>query len=98
MITRFDSREKFINHLCDGLNLFTGAGFSVMAKDINNNDFPIGSSLLEELKKEFPRISKFPDLAKASTILESTFKEEFYDFLIKLFNNSILQKNNKYIF
>lgn len=86
MITRFDSKEKFINQLCDGLNLFTGAGFSVMAKDINNNDFPIGDSLLKELKKEFPRISKFPDLAKASTILESTFKEEFYDFLIKRFS------------
>lgn len=85
MIARFDSKEKFINQLSEGLNLFTGAGFSVMAKDKDNNDFPIGSHLLEELKAKFDRIRKFPDLAKASTILESTYREEFYDFLIERF-------------
>ncbi len=86
MISRFDSKEKFINQLRKGLNLFTGAGFSVLAKDKNNNTLPIGSGLLEELKINFSRIKKFPDLAKASTILESTSKEEFHEFLIKRFS------------
>ena len=38
--------------------------------------------------------SKFPDLSKASTILESTCKEEFYEFLSKRF--SIGEYNSKY--
>ena len=94
MITRFDSKEKFINQLNDKLTLFTGAGFSVMAKDEDDEDLPIGSKLLEELKERFTQISKFPDLSKASTILESTCREEFYEFLIKRF--SVANYSNLY--
>lgn len=86
MIKRFDSKEKFINQLSQGMSLFTGAGFSVLAKDKDDNKLPVGSQLLDELKAKFPRITKFPDLAKASTILESTTREEFYEYLIERFS------------
>lgn len=86
MIKHFDSKQRFINQLAEGMNLFTGSGFSVLAKDKDNNNFPTGLKLLDELKTKFPRIGKYPDLAKASTILESTFKEEFYEFLIERFS------------
>lgn len=85
MITRFDSEDRFLNRLTSGLNIFTGAGFSVEAQNIEGKNFPIGQGLLEELKEKFPQIKKFPELSKASTVLEATCKEEFYDFLSKRF-------------
>ena len=83
MIKRFDSKERFFLQLQEGMGLFTGAGFSVLASDEDSYPFPIGSRLLDELKEKFPTIDCFPDLAKASTILEATYREEFYEFLIK---------------
>lgn len=85
MITRFDSEERFVKRLASGFNIFTGAGFSVEAQNIEGKDFPIGQGLLEEIKEKFSQIKKFPDLSKASTVLEATCKEEFYDFLSKRF-------------
>lgn len=80
MITRFDSEERFVSRLASGFNLFIGAGFSVEAQNIEGKDFPIGQGLLEEIKEKFHQIKKFPELSKASTVLEATCKEEFYDF------------------
>ena len=86
MIQRFDSKERFVIQLKEGIGLFTGAGFSVEAVDTNNEKLPIGLALLNELKAKFPQISTFPDLAGASTFLEKTCKEEFYAYLTARFN------------
>lgn len=85
MIARFDSEERFVSRLVSGFNIFTGSGFSVEAQSIEGKGFPIGQGLLEEIKEAFPQIKKFPELSKASTVLEATCKEEFYDFLSKRF-------------
>lgn len=85
MIERFDSEERFMKRLTSGLNIFTGAGFSVEAQNADGEKFPIGQGLLDELKEMFPQIQTFPELSKASTVLEATCKEEFYDFLSKRF-------------
>lgn len=85
MIKRFDSEERFKKRLASGLNIFTGAGFSVEAKNTEGKNFPIGQGLLNELKEIFPQIQSFPDLSKASTVLEATCKEEFYKFLTERF-------------
>lgn len=85
MITRFDSKDRFFNRLTNGFNIFTGAGFSVEAQNTEGENFPIGQELLEELKEKFSQINKFPELSKASTVLEATCKEEFYAFLSKRF-------------
>ena len=88
MIERFDFKERFIAQMRDGIGLFAGAGFSVLASDKDGNPLPIGSDLLDELKKEFPQIQNFPDLSKASTILEATYREEFYKYLTERFHVS----------
>lgn len=82
---RFDSIDSFSESIKNGINLFLGSGFSVEAFDEEDKRLPIGNGLLNELKDEFPAIKSFSSLSMASTILESTTKEEFYRYLSKRF-------------
>lgn len=62
-----------------GINIFAGAGFSVLASDVKSKTLPIGSKLASELQTFFhlPKL----DLVKLATILESTKRDEFYTYL-----------------
>lgn len=73
--------ELFRNALQQGINLFCGAGFSVEASDAAGVKLPVGAGLLQELKREFPEISEYGNLPRASTKLMKTDKQGFYTFL-----------------
>ncbi|KJS11160.1 MAG: hypothetical protein VR67_15595 [Peptococcaceae bacterium BRH_c8a] len=78
----------------EGISLFLGSGFSVLASNSEGKKLPVGSALLKELKIKFPKINKFPDLAKASTVLEANAKQEFYNFLVNRF--TVKEYHNSY--
>lgn len=65
-----------------GVNLFLGAGFSVLAQDKNNLPLPLGNKLKEELIAAFNRDSlstlSLPQLAQ---ILFAEQREDFYNYL-----------------
>jgi len=69
--------------LKDGINIFAGAGFSILAKDKNGLFLPTGNKLAKELQIEFGL--SISDLVKQSTILEKTRKDDFYRFLLQRF-------------
>lgn len=68
--------QQFLN---SGINIFAGAGFSILAKDRHKKFLPTASDLVKELQEKFNCTTS--DLVRLSTILEKTKKDEFYRFL-----------------
>lgn len=66
-----------------GINLFIGAGFSILAKDGQNRTMPVGNQLAKELSLEFSTPEM--ELPMMSTILESNKKQQFHKFLTDRF-------------
>ena len=83
---RFDAKSLFVNSLTDGLTIFCGAGFSVLAKDENENNLPVGDQLLTELKDQFSSISSYSSLPKACTKIIRSDKAAFYSYLKSRFS------------
>ena len=79
-----EQKNTLINALRTGINLFVGAGFSVLAKDGQNRTMPVGNQLAEELSTEL-NIQKM-ELPIMSTILESSKRQQFRKFLTDRFN------------
>lgn len=84
-IKRFDSVNQFDAALKSGITLFCGAGFSVMAKDVDGEFLPIGKNLLLELKQRYDYISTYSNLPRACTKIINSDKNSFYDFLEQRF-------------
>ena len=107
---RFDNRNMFEHEITKGINLFLGAGFSVLAKNGAGEFLPIGNKLSEKVfdDKDLNIDKKFRslELSKLSTIIESTNKDSFQKFLRKEFTVSsfddlyfsILKLNSKSIY
>lgn len=86
MDIEIEERNTFERALKSGINLFLGSGFSVLAKDKKDQFLPCGGDLLNEIKREFPKVVGFTDLSKASTVLEKSMeKESFRRFLTNRF-------------
>lgn len=65
-----------------GVNLFIGAGFSILAHDENYNSLPLGSELTVELSKRFlNKESTKLNLSQISTKIKSEHRDDFYDYL-----------------
>lgn len=79
-----NNENTFKHALQEGINLFIGAGFSILAKDESGKNLPLGRELCKELCVEFhkPEVYTLPQL---STILEASNKEPFYTFLERRF-------------
>ena len=78
--------NTFRKYLTNGINLFVGAGFSVLAKNKDDNFVPLGNSLKEMLAQRFGKESLVGlDLAKLSTVIESENKAAFREFLDQQF-------------
>lgn len=77
---KINNENTFKHALLGGINLFVGAGFSILAKDASGKNLPTGKDLCAELSKKFdkPEVYTLPQL---STILEVSKKDEFLDFL-----------------
>jgi hypothetical protein len=81
----FEGQNLFEESLRSGINLFLGAGFSILAKDQQGNFLPLGSTLCDELKIQFKIAGDF-NLIQVASILEKTKRAEFYSFLNRRFS------------
>lgn len=81
---KINNEYSFKAALSKGINLFLGAGFSVLAKDKHGQRLPLGGELLKELTNIFKKSDRL-SLAQVSSILENTKKDEFYDYLVERF-------------
>lgn len=81
---KIDNEHSLIQAFKTGVNVFVGAGFSILAKDKYNQNLPLASNLLIELQRKFNKPLKL-SLPQLSTILESTQKTEFYQYLVDRF-------------
>lgn len=70
----------------NGINLFVGAGFSVLAKDKDNVGLPTGNKLLKELQAKFNKPTSKLSLPQLSSILEASDRVEFYKYLTDRFS------------
>lgn len=84
MIKRIDYKESLVHAMKTGINLFTGAGFSIRAYDRNGQCMPDGRTLLSELQKQLgPGIN---DLPKYCSVMERKHKSKLYDYLTNRFS------------
>lgn len=67
-----------------GINLFVGAGFSILAHDKCGRKIPLGNALRDELASKFGKSNAF-SLAQISTILEASCKDDFQKYLTERF-------------
>jgi hypothetical protein len=73
--------QNLLEHsLRNGVNLFLGSGFSILAKDKANKTLPTGAKLCDELKIYFNKPGNF-SLSQLASIMEANRKEEFYSYL-----------------
>ena len=83
---QIENEHTFSKVVTTGINLFLGAGFSVLAKNTGGHQIPVGSALQGLLTQEFdlPEDPDF-DLPKISSVLESTRATEFREYLKGVF-------------
>lgn len=67
-----------------GINLFVGAGFSLLAKDKAGKKLPTGTDLAKELATTFGKSTAF-SLPQLCTILNKTNEEQLNDYLTQRF-------------
>ncbi len=77
-----ENRNSFEQTICDSVNLFLGAGFSVLAKNAADQSLPVGSKLRDELVSTFS-LERYEslDLPRLCTILARTRAHELDSFL-----------------
>lgn len=79
---RFDNKSTFEKALADNINLFLGAGFSILASNKEGRSLPLGNQLKEELIEYFEEESSDKlSLSQLATILQAKNKDEFRTFL-----------------
>jgi hypothetical protein len=73
--------------ISQGINLFAGAGFSILAKDQHGQNLPVGTSLRDELMQHFKMGSANRlDLSQVCAILEATQLDGFQSYLKERFS------------
>lgn len=80
-----DFEHSLKNAFQSGINLFVGAGFSILAKDPEGRFMPLGKDLAKELAAVFGKSDLF-SLPQLSSILEASNKAGFYQYLEKRFD------------
>lgn len=73
---KIESKSTFERCLREGINIFTGAGFSLLAKDKQGRTLPIGDEFRKELLVEFPKAPKTLQLPQLCTFLSRSSKDE----------------------
>src|SRR5690554_6119694 len=71
-----ESKSTFERSLVEGINLFTGAGFSVLSADLQGRSLPVGDDLKKEILKEFPGAPKTLQLPQLCTLISRTKRDE----------------------
>ncbi|NTV67695.1 MAG: hypothetical protein HGB06_08480 [Chlorobaculum sp.] len=94
---RIELENLFLNSLKEGVNVFTGAGFSVDSKNKFGESLMLGDALANALATKF-KIRK-TELPRMASIIENQSKEELYSYLTERytvieFNDNYLELNN----
>lgn len=71
-----ESKSTFERCLREGINIFTGAGFSLLAKDKQGFPLPVGDELRNELQEKFPTAPKMLQLPQLCTFLSRSRKDD----------------------
>ncbi len=86
MTIQIEHENTFRKIFTEGMNLFLGAGFSVLAKDFESRPIPIGRELAHELKSQFNLEGLDAlSLPQICTILEAENKQKFHEYLKRRF-------------
>lgn len=101
-----ESQSTFERCLREGINIFTGAGFSLLSKDKTGRTLPIGDELRKELLAEFPNAPKALQLPQLCTFLLRSKKEELEKYIRSRFDigehsekyRNLEYVNSKFIF
>jgi hypothetical protein len=86
-MVNIQNENTFKKACTEGINLFLGSGFSLLAKDVGGRALPTGAGLLSELTSEFKLDSLSSlTLAQVCTVLEAESKDALYAFLKRRFS------------
>lgn len=76
-----ESQSTLDRSLREGINIFTGAGFSLLAKDKKGRPLPVGDELRQEILVEFPSAPKALQLPQLCTFLLRSKKDELEKYI-----------------
>lgn len=101
-----ESKSTFERCLVEGINIFTGAGFSLLAEDKQGRPLPIGDDLRQELLEEFPGSPKTLQLPQLCTFISKSRKDDLNSYIKSRFDvggysekyKNLENINAKYIF
>ena len=80
-----ENQDTFEVCLRKGVNLFTGAGFSVLAQDDTGKSLPLGPELATELAATFSVPAADLSLAQIHTVIDHSRRAELREYLTKRF-------------
>lgn len=83
---KIESKSTFERCLREGINIFTGAGFSLLAKDKQKRPLPIGDDLRKELLIEFPGSPQALQLPQLCTFISRSRKDDLDKYIKSRFN------------
>lgn len=83
---KIESESTFERCLSEGINIFTGAGFSLLAKDKQGRPLPIGDNLHKELLIEFPESPKTLQLPQLCTFISKSRKDDLDKYIKSRFD------------
>lgn len=89
------TNQNFFEHtISTGINLFLGAGFSILAKDCAGRALPVGNGLRDELSEKFSKSNAF-SLPQLSTIIGSINKGDLQQYLTERF--TVVEYDTRYM-
>lgn len=78
------NQNSFVHALQNGVNIFLGAGFSILAKDRNGKLLPLGTQLRDELAERFKK-PRFYDLPQLCSIINNIDEKSLTAYLTNRF-------------
>jgi len=73
------------SNLKESISIFTGAGFSRLAKNINNEPLPLGEEIYKKLIEKFSVKHKPNNLAALCNFLQTSHKDELKNYFEQIF-------------
>lgn len=83
---KIENKSTFERCLREGINIFTGAGFSLLANDREGRTLPVGDDLRNELLVEFPGTPSTLQLPQLCTLLSRSKKNELDKYIESRFD------------